>query len=126
MPLHLLAIAAGGALGALLRYLLTALGTRLWGAAFPWGTLTVNVLGCFLIGVAWALLDGRPDATTTRAFVITGLLGAFTTFSTYGLEGIMLFRSGLVTDAVLYLLASNAVGLLAVGLGLYVAHLFRG
>ncbi len=80
----LLAIALGSALGGVLRYLTGAL-VHLWFArSFPWGTLGVNVIGCALIGVSWVLLATRgEDGELARAFVLVGLLGGFTTFSSF-------------------------------------------
>ena len=84
----LLAVAGGGALGALLRYG-TYLGTaRVFGEGFNSGTFVVNVVGSFALGVALAYFGARPVSETTRLFVTVGLLGAFTTFSTFSMEAV--------------------------------------
>ncbi len=117
MP-KLLAIALGGALGAVLRYAIgTALQARIY-TSLPVGILTVNVAGCFAIGLLASLGTAsilvREDV---RAFLIVGLLGAFTTFSTYGLDTVRLAQGGELRMAFLNIALSNALGLLGVWLG---------
>ncbi|MDY0006325.1 MAG: fluoride efflux transporter CrcB [Spongiibacteraceae bacterium] len=104
---HLLFIALGGALGALARH---GLGTgvhALWHVRFPVGTLLVNVLGSFLIGVAFVLITEKgyfhPD---WKSVLMVGFLGAFTTFSTFSLETVSLFDSGQWLLALGYMLSS--------------------
>lgn len=115
-------IALGGALGALARYGLSGWVHTWTGTELPWGTFTVNALGCFLIGFALRYLEGVPAGPGLRALVTVGLLGAFTTFSTYAYESMALLRDGEWGRAALYSLGSLAVGLVAVGLGLGVAE----
>ena len=105
-----------GALGALARY---GVGRLLQGlsAGFPWGTFATNVLGCLLIAACGALaLRDVPLAPFLRVDVMTGFIGAFTTFSTFQLEGVMLWESA-PARAALYLFGSVAAGLVAVWLG---------
>ncbi len=113
----LLLIAAGGAVGALLRYAVHRALQSPTGLGFPIGTLVVNVLGCALIGVAAAWLASPTARPEARLLVITGLLGGFTTFSTFGLETIELLRGGRTGVALLYVAASNTLGIGAVWLG---------
>jgi len=90
-------VALGGALGSVARYACSASAARWLGAGFPWGTLFVNVSGSFVIGVLAALVttDGRPTlGPDARAFFIVGILGGFTTFSSFSLETLNLARSG--------------------------------
>lgn len=124
--LHLLLIALGGAVGALLRYLVSVLGHRLLGGAFPWGTLAVNLLGCFLIGFLWALSERLALPRYAGPLLFTGMLGAFTTFSTYGLESFRLLRSGEVGLGLANILMSNVGGLLLVLLGFLLAQQLAG
>ena len=112
----LLAIAAGGALGALARYAVTVAVQRPE-ARMPWGTLTVNALGCLAIGFLATVLAGREVGEATRALIFIGLLGAFTTFSTYGLETLQLASAGGFRAAALNLVLANATGLAGVWLG---------
>jgi len=113
-----LLIGSGGVIGAIARYVLTGALQRGTGAAFPIGTLVVNVLGCFGIGLLLFLSEDRavlgPEA---RLFVGVGMLGAFTTFSAYSYETFALLRAGAVATAVLYAAGSVVVGLFAVWLG---------
>lgn len=113
----LAAIALGGGLGATARHGLSLLiVSRAEGARWP-ATLAVNLLGCLLIGVLWRVMEHHATSTTVRAFVITGLLGGFTTFSAFGLDVLELLtgrRGGL---AALYVGASVGVGVLLVKLG---------
>ena len=110
----LLAIALGSALGGVLRFLLGAL-VHLWLArSFPWGTLGVNLIGCTAIGLAWVLLAARgQDGELARAFVIVGLLGGFTTFSSFAMETLLLVEQHGYARAAGYVLAS--VGLCLAG-----------
>ena len=113
-----LAIAAGGALGALLRYW-TANGVyALTGRGFPYGTLFVNVLGSLLMGflVIW-LLERSAAGPATRGFLLIGLLGAFTTFSTFSMETLELMESGQLLRAVLNMVVSVLVCVAAAAVG---------
>lgn len=84
---RLLLLAATGAVGTLARYWLSGIVQRIAGAGFPWGTLVVNGLGCFLFGLVWALAEERLLISgQTRLILLVGFMGAFTTFSTYIFE----------------------------------------
>lgn len=116
---QLVAIAAGGALGALLRFWATS-GVAAWlGRDFPYGTLLVNVSGSLTIGVLYILLVERADVGTVwRLFLMTGLLGAFTTFSTFSLETLILIESGEHLKAVMNVLLSVFLCLAAASAGI--------
>jgi CrcB protein len=120
---HLLYIALGGAVGALLRYAVMRGAALVATGSFPYGTLAANLLGCFAIGVLWTLSERFSFPPGAEAFVFVGLLGAFTTFSTYGLDAVRLLRAGEVVQGALYLAASNLLGLGLVVLGLAAARL---
>jgi len=114
----LIGIALAGAVGAVARY-----GVDEWierqGAVFPWGIFVVNVTGAFLIGFAVEALEPRfEDATWVRTAVVTGFLGAYTTFSTFSLDTYRLLDAGYVGTAIANSLGTLAAGLLAVWLGL--------
>jgi len=114
----LLGIALAGAAGTLARYGLSGLMHRLLGAAFPWGTLTVNLIGCCLLGFLLELSRQTgwvsPDFRTIAGI---GFLGGFTTFSTFGVETYRAFETGDWLAATLNLLANVAGGLLLVAAG---------
>lgn len=112
-------IGVAGFFGAIARYQLDSLVTRHNRGAFPWGTLVVNVSGCFLLGLLFTLTAGRLDANPAlRAALTVGFIGAYTTFSTFSLQTVRLTEDGAVGLAVGYLAASVAVGLLAAWAGM--------
>jgi len=115
---ELLAVGAGGFVGAIARYGLSGLVYRWFGESFPVGTLAVNLLGCLVIGLLSALSEDRQALSAhARLFVMIGLLGSFTTFSTFGYETVELLRSGSVKLALLNAVGSVVLGLAAVILG---------
>lgn len=119
-----LAVALGGALGSVARYLLAGwLGARA-GGSFPWGTWVVNLGGTFLLGFFYTLALERSVDPLVRTGVATGFLGAFTTFSTLNLEAWGLLTGGAWWPALLYLASSWLLGLVAFGAGLVAARSF--
>ncbi|WP_049629130.1 fluoride efflux transporter CrcB [Cellvibrio sp. pealriver] len=120
-----LAIAAGGALGSVLRFAAVSYLTPLLGIRFPLGTFIVNILGSFLIGVAYVLLVEKTALSTEwRLFFITGVLGGFTTFSAFSLEILQLWQSGYVLNALIYASSSVIVGLLMAFSGMALTQKF--
>ena len=119
-----LLVGLGGALGSMARYLMV-LGVGRWlGTGFPWGTLSVNLIGCFLMGLLTALFTGPlPVSAETRLFFTTGILGGFTTFSAFSAESLALLEKGDVGAALLHTLAHVIGALLCAALG---ARLMRG
>ena len=113
-----LAIAAGGALGALMRYWVST-ATYAWlGRGFPWGTLMVNVLGSFAMGALYVLLlDRLTSGPELRAFLLIGFLGAFTTFSTFSIETFNLIEEAQISKALLNAGGSVVVCVAAAWLG---------
>ena len=122
--MRLLLIGLGGGLGSILRYLLSGLvQTGAGTSTFPAGTLAVNLLGCLLIGVMAELSEARgyfnPE---TRAMVVVGLIGGFTTFSTFANETVSAMRDNAMLTAVGNVVLSVVLGLLAVWAGRALAH----
>ena len=117
--LQILAIAGGGALGALGRFWVSTGVYRLLGRDFPWGTLAVNTLGSFLMGLLFVLFIERlAVGSEARAAVLVGFLGAFTTFSTFSVETLALIEEGYLARAFLNMGISVSVCLLACWVGL--------
>ena len=120
----ILAIAVGGAFGAVSRYLVTFQVMRVMGVAFPYGTLAVNVVGSFVIGLIIELLASKFTLSPElRALLVTGFLGGFTTFSTFSLDMANLVERGDAMTAVSYAVASVISCILAVFAGLYLGRL---
>ncbi len=121
--LQLLAIAGGGALGALARFFVSNGVYRLLGRDFPWGTLSVNVLGSFAMGLLFVLLLERSlAAPELRAAIQIGFLGSFTTFSTFSLETLTLMEQGDMLPALLNVGASVVVCIAACWAGIVAAR----
>lgn len=118
MTATLVAVAVGGALGAVGRYALSTGVQRALGAGFPWGTLTVNVVGSFLMGLLVAALQRGSLPAEMQSLLAVGVLGSFTTFSAFSLETAQLLQDGAWTRASAYVLASVTVGLGALLLGM--------
>lgn len=113
-----LLIGAAGAIGTLLRAGCTTLATRLLGPGFPWGTLLVNVLGSFAFGAIFALARSRAIPTEQEVVLLVGLLGGFTTYSSFAFQSAEMLSNGRPVVALAYLVATNALGLVAVWAGL--------
>lgn len=121
---YLLFIAIGGASGAVSRHLLANWVHGLWEGRLPLGTLVVNMLGSFTIGIVYVMLVERqylhPD---WRSVLMVGFLGAFTTFSTFSLETIALLEAGHVTHALVYMLGSAILCVVMAGLAIQLTRL---
>lgn len=115
----LVLLALAGAVGAVARYGLSGAVQHLCGEKFAWGTLAVNILGCFLFGVVWELAEDRwiikPE---TRLIVLTGFMGSFTTFSTFAFETSRYINDSQWTLAAVNLASHNLIGVFCVVLGL--------
>lgn len=119
-PLTWLAVAVGGALGSLARFWMTGAVAAVTGVRFPWGTLLINILGAFVIGVVAGLtltparMGMHPDL---RIFLMVGICGGFTTFSAFSLQTLELMQGGAVVPALLYVIASVLLCVLFVWFG---------
>jgi CrcB protein len=117
-----LLVGLGGFVGTLLRYWLSGLIARRYGETFPLGTLVVNAIGCFVIGFLFYFFYDRSLTTpAARTVVLIGVIGGFTTFSSYGLQTFTLLRDGEVFLALVNVVASNVLGLALVWLGYVLA-----
>ena len=119
------AVAVGGALGAVSRYSFGLVAFALIGNRFPWATLGVNVVGSFLIGLAAVLIGDRiVDGELWRPLIIVGFLGAFTTFSAFSLDTLLLLQQGNYNTALAYMLGSVALCLGGTASGMQLAKFF--
>jgi len=119
---QMLFIALGGSIGALARFGIAKFVNQISGGVFPLGTMTVNFIGLFVIGFLYELFEKTLVPSEIRLFLTVGFLGALTTFSTYGMETITLFRNGQYSAAILNIVLSNVVGLVLVVAGIFVAR----
>ena len=118
-----MAIALGGALGAVARHFISHWSVVALGNGFPWGTLTVNVVGCFALGVVVEVMAlVWSPAAEWRAFLTVGVLGAFTTFSAFALDISILHERGEMLQAILYVTVSVAGSIAAIFAGMFVTR----
>lgn len=115
-------LAVAGAIGTLSRYGLSGLAQSLGGERFPWGTLAVNALGCFLFGLVWMVAEDRLYLSETRFIVLTGFMGAFTTFSTFAFETSRFLEDSQWWLAGVNLIGQNLIGVICVLLGFAVGR----
>lgn len=116
--LQIVALAAAGAVGTLLRVGCTTAAVKLFGPSFPWGTLAANVIGSFVFGVIYALSRSRGITPEQETVLLVGLLGGFTSYSSFAFQSVALLESGRAAAAVAYMAFTNVAGLVAVWVGL--------
>ncbi len=117
-----LQVAAGGAIGASGRYLTSVAATKMIGHGYPWGTMIVNVVGSFGMGMLVVYLMSKDGGTRYAPLLMTGVLGGFTTFSAFSLDALTIFERGEAMPALFYVLATVALSILAIFIGLSVAR----
>lgn len=124
-PFDVLAVFVGGGLGCLARYLTGLVFLQRFGPGFPYGTLAINLTGCFLIGIVAELAQTRAlgFGTSVRLFLVVGILGGFTTFSTFAYDAVTLAGEALSVPAIVYVLTSVAGGIIAAFAGIVLVRL---
>ncbi|HVJ71583.1 MAG TPA: fluoride efflux transporter CrcB [Sphingomicrobium sp.] len=120
--MHWLLVFVGGGLGAVARHGVNRAGLEMMGPGFPWWTMAVNISGSFLIGLLAGLFGAWETGQDMRMFLVTGVLGGYTTFSAFSLDALTLWERGAFQQAGVYVLGSVILSLLAAALGLMVTR----
>lgn len=118
---NILLIGSGGAIGSICRYIISVYIQKIFAHNFPLGTFAVNILGCFIVGLIFGLIEGHPQQHHLRLLFVIGFCGGFTTFSSFAYENIHLVQSGHNLSMLLYTLGSIVVGFIAVWAGLMIS-----
>ena len=117
----LLIVGAGSFIGGAMRYLLSTLMKNACGQGFPWGTLAVNLLGCFLFGIVFAIFSKNSSADNTLYLLLTtGVCGGFTTFSTFANESVQMLQHGNISGFIGYVATSVIAGFLLIAFGYWI------
>ena len=119
---NLFLVVVGGGIGAGIRHLTNIGALRLVGPSYPWGTMAINIIGSFAMGLFIASMMRRGGSNEVRLFVATGILGGFTTFSAFSLDFATLWERGATLPALAYALASVIGAIIALFLGLWLAR----
>ncbi|MBO7305320.1 MAG: fluoride efflux transporter CrcB [Bacteroidales bacterium] len=122
----LLIVGVGSFIGGAIRYLLSLFMKNLCGQGFPWGTLSVNLLGCFLFGIVFAIFSKSSSTDSTLYLLLTtGICGGFTTFSTFANESIQMLQHGNIFGFIAYVATSVIAGLALIALGYWIVKAIR-
>lgn len=117
----LLIVGTGSFIGGAMRYLLSTYIKNMYGQTFPWGTLVVNLLGCFVFGIIFALFSKHNSADNTFCLLLTtGICGGFTTFSTFANESVQMIQNGNIGEFIGYMATSVIVGIALIALGYWI------
>lgn len=117
----LLIVGTGSFIGGAMRYLLSTYIKNMYGQTFPWGTLVVNLLGCFVFGIIFALFSKHNSANNTFCLLLTtGICGGFTTFSTFANESVQMIQNGNIGEFIGYMATSVIVGIALIALGYWI------
>ena len=119
----LLLIGSGGFAGSVLRYMLSQVIQNKFLSSFPYGTMSVNIIGSLLIGVVYGLVEKGNLSPEARLFLATGILGGFTTFSAFTMDALNLLQEGLWLESVSYVLVSVVLGVVAAFMGIFIIKL---
>jgi fluoride exporter len=122
----ILLLITGGAIGTLLRYGIYRLADSHLNQGFPWGTLIVNLIGSFMIGVLWSYFDRTTIPPAARLFLFVGILGSFTTFSAFAFDSLNLFQEGAFKTMLLSIFLNNVLGIGLCFAGYYGVKLIFG
>ena len=117
----LLIVGTGSFIGGAMRYLLSTNIKNMYGQTFPWGTLVVNLLGCFVFGIIFALFSKHNSADNTFCLLLTtGICGGFTTFSTFANESVQMIQNGNIGEFIGYMATSVIIGIALIALGYWI------
>ena len=117
----LLIVGTGSFIGGAMRYLLSTYIKHMYGQTFPWGTLVVNLLGCFVFGIIFALFSKHNSTDNTFCLLLTtGICGGFTTFSTFANESVQMIQNGNIGEFIGYMATSVIVGIALIALGYWI------
>ena len=117
----LLIVGTGSFIGGAMRYLLSTYIKNMYGQTFPWGTLVVNLLGCFVFGIIFALFSKHNSTYNTFCLLLTtGICGGFTTFSTFANESVQMIQNGNIGEFIGYMATSVIVGIALIALGYWI------
>ena len=122
MGWKLLSIAMGGSLGAMLRFVISHFQGKYFDTTYPWATFLANLIGAFFIGIFWGFFEKSNISANVKSFILIGVIGSFTTFSTLSLETVKLFESGNTKIGLLYIGATNILGIFLVIIGLWISR----
>ena len=117
----LLIVGTGSFIGGAMRYLLSTYIKNMYGQTFPWGTLVVNLLGCFVFGIIFALFNKHNSTDNTFCLLLTtGICGGFTTFSTFANESVQMIQNGNIGEFIGYMATSVIIGIALIALGYWI------